>query len=270
MLLGHGVKRLRKLSTHSRKSFQNSPFWKDLISARFSFYTLTGVLLVLVLFLANLMRKARNMLLPMHPEITIRLKATFHKRGSVLLLYGPSYISGPIFMAPISLCIPTTSLSNGWWPMTSLLVNKLVGRLYFKSMSSRLFTDLVLHIRTQIPCHGNPSLPLKIFQKPSKTSTRFQLYMYLIHLVILHYCNVTWLSIPLWIYGRTLRFFQHGEHPPQVTSSHRNCIQQWSKRYSWRESPRPMLTTRQQSGSSTTWTAWSYLEGTLGAWTLWS
>jgi len=23
------------------------------------------------------------------------------------------------------------------------------------------------------------------------------------HLIILHYCNVTWLSIPLWIYGRT-------------------------------------------------------------------
>ncbi len=28
MLLGHGVKRLRKLSTHSRKSFQNSPFFR--------------------------------------------------------------------------------------------------------------------------------------------------------------------------------------------------------------------------------------------------
>jgi hypothetical protein len=27
------------------------------------------------------------------------------------------------------------------------------------------------------------------------------------HLVILHYCNVTWLSIPLWIYGRTLTFW---------------------------------------------------------------
>jgi hypothetical protein len=37
---------------------------------------------------------------------------TFHMRGSVLLLYGPSYISGPIFMAPSSLCILTTSLSN--------------------------------------------------------------------------------------------------------------------------------------------------------------
>ncbi len=27
------------------------------------------------------------------------------------------------------------------------------------------------------------------------------------HLVILHYCNVTWLSIPLWIYGRTWTFW---------------------------------------------------------------
>jgi hypothetical protein len=38
-------------------------------------------------------------------------------------LYGPSYISSPIFTAPSSLCIPITSLSSGWWPMTSLLVS---------------------------------------------------------------------------------------------------------------------------------------------------
>jgi len=30
--------------------------------------------------------------------------------------------------------------------------------------------------------------------------------MYLMHLIILHYCNVTWLNIPLWIYGRTWTF----------------------------------------------------------------
>jgi hypothetical protein len=30
-----------------------------------------------------------------------------------LLLYGPSYISGLIFMAPSSFCILTTSLLNG-------------------------------------------------------------------------------------------------------------------------------------------------------------
>ncbi len=82
------------------------------------------VLLVLVLFLANLMRKVRNMLSPMHPEAITRLKAiTLHTRGSVLLLYGPSYISGLIFMAPSSLCTLTISLSSGWWPMTSLLIS---------------------------------------------------------------------------------------------------------------------------------------------------
>jgi len=74
----------------------------------------TGVLLVLELFLANLMKKARNMLSPMHLKATTRLRATtLHTKGSALLLYGPSYISGPIFMAPISLCISTTNLSSG-------------------------------------------------------------------------------------------------------------------------------------------------------------
>jgi hypothetical protein len=38
-------------------------------------------------------------------------------------LYGSSYISGLIFMALSSFCISTTSLSNGWWPTTSLLGN---------------------------------------------------------------------------------------------------------------------------------------------------
>jgi hypothetical protein len=114
MLLGHGVKRLKKLSTHLRKNFQSSPFSEDLILVRSSFYTLTGLLLVLVLFLANLMRKARNMLSPMHPKTTTRLKVTtFHMRGSVLLLYGLSYILGPIFIAPSSLYILTTNLSSG-------------------------------------------------------------------------------------------------------------------------------------------------------------
>jgi len=50
----------------------------------------------------------------MHFKATTRLRATtLHTRGNALLLYGPSYISSPIFMAPISLCIPTTSLSSG-------------------------------------------------------------------------------------------------------------------------------------------------------------
>jgi len=81
MLFGHGVKRLRKLLTHSRKSFQSSPFLEDLILARSSFYKLTRVLLVLVFFLDNLMKKARNVLLPMHPKAT-----TVHMRGESIVV----------------------------------------------------------------------------------------------------------------------------------------------------------------------------------------
>jgi len=39
------------------------------------------------------------------------------------------------------------------------------------------------------------------------------------HLVILHYCNVTWLSTPLWIYGRTWTlwgFFSMGNTLPKL------------------------------------------------------
>ncbi len=53
------------------------------------------------------------MLSPMHPKATGLKAITLHTRESVLLLYGPSYISGLIFMAPSSLCIPTTSLLSG-------------------------------------------------------------------------------------------------------------------------------------------------------------
>jgi hypothetical protein len=60
-----------------------------------------------------LLGNARNMLSLMHLEAT-RLRVTaLHTKGSVLLLYGLSYILGPIFMAPSSLCISTTSLSSG-------------------------------------------------------------------------------------------------------------------------------------------------------------
>ncbi len=41
--------------------------------------------------------------------------------------------------------------------------------------------------------------------------------------------------VDIWEDLDTLKFLQHGEYPPQVTSSHRDCIQQWSKRYSWKD-----------------------------------
>jgi hypothetical protein len=61
------------------------------------------------------------------------------------------------------------------WLMTN---DKLTGKLacwalILQSMSSRLLTDLVLGIRMRIPCREDPSLRMKISQKPGKTSTRF-------------------------------------------------------------------------------------------------
>jgi hypothetical protein len=139
-------------------------------------------------------------------------------------------------------------------------------------MKSKLLTDLVLHIKTRIPCRGDLSLLLKISQKSSKTSTRFQQYMYLMHLVILHYYNVSWLNIPLWIYGRIWTLWSSSTwgipSPSYIKSSgsHTTMVQTL---FMEGQSPCPMLTTRQHSGSSTTWTTWSYLEGTFGARTLW-
>ncbi len=102
-------------------------------------------------------------------------------------------------------------------------------------MNLRLFTDLVLHIKTGIPRRENPSLHLKIFQKPRKTLTRFQPYMYIMHLVILHYCNVTRLNTPLWIYGRTWTLWGFSSMGNTLLKLHQDRIQQWSKHYSWRD-----------------------------------
>jgi len=41
--------------------------------------------------------------------------------------------------------------------------------------------------------------------------------------------------VNIWEDLDTLRFFQHGKYPSQITSSHRNYIQQQSKHYSWRD-----------------------------------
>ncbi len=41
--------------------------------------------------------------------------------------------------------------------------------------------------------------------------------------------------VDIWEDLDTLKFLQHGKYPPQVTSSHRDLIQQRSKCYSWRD-----------------------------------
>jgi hypothetical protein len=59
-------------------------------------------------------------------------------------------------------------------------------------------------------------------------------------------CNlVEYHIVDIWEDLDTLRFLQHGEYPPQVTSNHWDRIQQQSKMLLMEgQSPRPMLTTR--------------------------
>ncbi len=87
------------------------------------------------------------------------------------------------------------------WLMTN---NKHTSKLVHWALILQEYEFKVIH-RPGIT-HQNThtmSLPLKISQNPGTTSIRFQQYMYLMYLIILHYYNVTWLSIPLCIYGRT-------------------------------------------------------------------
>jgi hypothetical protein len=83
--------------------------------------------------------------------------------------------------------------------------------------------------------------PLTTFKDFSKSRKDFDqilivLVSYATSYVALLQCNlVEHPIVDIWEDLDTLRFLQHGEYPPQITSNHRDCIEQWSKRYSWRD-----------------------------------
>jgi hypothetical protein len=55
------------------------------------------------------------------------------------------------------------------------------------------------------------------------------------YFALLH-CNlVEHPIVDIWEDLDTLKFLQHGEYLPQITSSHQDRIQQQSKRYSWKD-----------------------------------
>jgi hypothetical protein len=80
------------------------------------------------------------MLWPMYRETTRLRVATLHTKGNVLLLYGLSYISGLIFMAPNSLYILTISLSK--WLMTN---DKFIGKLAHWALIFQEYEFKVIH-----------------------------------------------------------------------------------------------------------------------------
>jgi len=111
MLLGHEVRGSGSFQHTQGKAFRIPHLRRPNFSKVFILHTDWSALSIGVI-LSQLDEEGIEYV--MHPKATTRLKATIlHKRGNVLLLYGSSYISGPNFMAPSSLYMPTTNLSSG-------------------------------------------------------------------------------------------------------------------------------------------------------------
>jgi len=98
MLLGHGVKRQEAFNTLKEK-LSKFPILRRPNFNKVFILHIDWSALSIGAILGQLDEEARNMLSHMHPEAT-RLRVTIlHTKGSVLLLYGSSYISRLIFMA---------------------------------------------------------------------------------------------------------------------------------------------------------------------------
>jgi hypothetical protein len=118
----------------------------------------------------------------MHPKTTRMRATTIPTKGSVLLLYGSSYISSPIFMAPSSLCTDYQPIK---WLMTN---DKLISKLARWALIFQEYEFKVIH-RPSITHQYADTMSQRSFttsedsQKPSKILTKFQQHMYLMHLI---------------------------------------------------------------------------------------
>jgi hypothetical protein len=104
-------------------------------------------------------------------------------------------------------------------------------------MSSRLFIDLVLHIKMRIPC-WETFITSEFFLETRQNFDQIpavHVYYASSYLALLQ-CNLVEHPImDIWEDSDTLKFLQNGEYLPQVTSNHRDRIQHQSKHYSWRD-----------------------------------
>jgi hypothetical protein len=175
------------------------------------------------------------MLSPMHLETITRLRATiFHTRGSVwAIIHFRPYFYGTKF-----------TLYTNHQPIKWLMTNdKFTSKLARWALILQEYEFKVIH-RPGITHENVDTMsrrPLNTFEDFSKARQDFDQIptihvSYASSYFALLQCNVVKHPIlDIWEDLDTLRFFQHGEYPPQVTSSHQDWIQQQSKCYSWRD-----------------------------------
>jgi hypothetical protein len=115
--------------------------------------------------------------------------------------------------------------------------NKLISKLTRWSLKLQEYEFKVIH-QLGITHQNTKTMsqrPLTTFEDFSKAKQNFN-HIPTIHVsyasiyLALLQCNlVEHPIVDIWEDLDTLRFFHHGEYPPQITSSHREHIQQWSK-----------------------------------------
>jgi hypothetical protein len=127
------------------------------------------------------------------------------------------------------------------WLMTNY---KLIGKLVRWALILQEYEFKVIH-RPRITHQNTDTIsrrPLITSKDFSKARQNFDQIptthvSYTSSYLALLQCNIFEQPIvDIWEDLDTLRFLQHGEYPPQVTSSQRDHIQRWSKHYSWRDS----------------------------------
>ncbi len=152
----------------------------------------------------------------MHPEATIRLRVT--------ILHTRPYLYGTNFTL-------YTNHQPIKWVMTN---DKLTGKLACWALILQEYEFKVIH-RLGITHQNAHTMSRKPFTTSKDFSEARQDFdqiptihvFYAYSYLALLQCNMVEDPIvDIWEDLDILRFLQHGEYPPQVTSSHRDCIQQ--------------------------------------------
>jgi hypothetical protein len=114
MLFKHGVKRLKKLSTHSRKKLSKFPIMRRPNFNRVFILHIDWSALGISVILGQLDEESKEYDIAYASQGNNKAKNNYssYKEECLAIVWVVIHFK-PIFMAPNSLCISTTSLSNG-------------------------------------------------------------------------------------------------------------------------------------------------------------
>jgi hypothetical protein len=179
------------------------------------------------------------MLSRMHPKVTIRLRVTtLHTRGNVLFVIWVAIHFRP-YLYNTKFTLYTDHQPINWLMTNDKLTRKLARwALILQEYEFKVIHRLGITHQNADTMSRRPFITSEDFSKSRQVFDQIPtLHVSYVsnYLALLQFNLVEHPIVDIWEDLDTLRFLQHGEYPPQVTSSHRDRIRQWSKHYSWRD-----------------------------------